>query len=256
MGMAPLLGALISLVLAGCSSATLIPNPPASALQVSVTLFDHADSAETSSATTFLAIDLQTPETVRGTQQEQSITGSDTQTLVCNGVTMSQNNYASAPQEKYTDYYVGDVPPQQVAYTCIYYWNAGAQQATLTIPIPISNSPQIQAPASHATLQKPDYGGPGVTVTYAPANNGSATVTATAADFNKRSAKSDSSGDVGSVTIGADKFPSNFSVGWGTLKLTRAISHVDLSRDAGNLAFASVTLDTYEQIDQIPVFWL
>src|SRR5215467_8426629 len=88
MGMAPLLGALISLVLAGCSSATLVPNPPASAIQVNVTLFDHADSSETPGATTFLAIDLLTPETVRGKQQEQSITGSDTQTLVCDGVTM------------------------------------------------------------------------------------------------------------------------------------------------------------------------
>lgn len=256
MGTGPLLGALICLVLAGCSSATEVPNPPASELRVSVTLFDHADAAETPSATTFLAINLQAPVTVRGEPQEQTIKGADARTLVCDGVTMSETNNASGPQGRFLDDYVGDVPSQQFAYTCIYYWNAGAQQATLTIPVPIPNSPQIRTPTSRATLQKPDYGEPGVSITYAPANNRSATVIATAADFNKRAATSDVVGDIGSVTIGADKFSSNFSVGWGTLKITRAVSHVDLSSYATNTAFASVKLDTYEQLVQIPVFWL
>jgi hypothetical protein len=84
-------------------------------------------------------------------------------------------------------------------------------------------------------------------------------VTATASDYDKRAATSDQQNDGGTVVIAPQRFPPAFSVGWGTLLLTRSLTpttSTDLRTVDTNSAFASVDLSSYEQVDQIPVFWI
>jgi hypothetical protein len=79
---------------------------------------------------------------------------------------------------------------------------------------------------------------------------------ATASDYNKRPAATDSIADVGRVIIPAVRFPDSFSIGWGTITLTRTFSKVDITARASNAAFHSVTLEIPDQVVTVPVRWL
>lgn len=249
-----LVGALLGLMgnLAGCG-ATSVANPPASTLDIRVSVFDHESASRTPSDTTLLAITLTRFTSSGFVRSSETVQGTDAETLVCGGISLHfvDANSLSTPN---AGSYVGSLPPQTGAYVCTYSWNQGTQRATLTIPVELPSLPRIQSPASRATLAVPAPGERGVTLTYANAGSSGAQVVAAADDFNKRTASSDARDDVGSVTIDPQKFPQAFSVGWGTLSLTRSITGVDIS--TANAAFASARLTTYEQLDQIPVFWV
>jgi hypothetical protein len=254
-----LLGPLVTaMTLAGCAASVSIPNPPANTLQITVSVYDHESADHAPSDTTLLTIFLASKQSSGGAIGFQAVEGTDAQTLVCDGVQMhfvgTTNLFGpSLPPE---GSYAATVPPQSGAYTCTYFWNQGAQQATLTIPVLIATRPSIQTPASRAMLQWPTPGGPGITLTYAPAGNSGASVMATARDYDSRTASSDQNADSGTVVIDAQRFPHVFSVGWGTLSLTRSISSQDLGAVGTNSAFASVNLSLFEQAEQIPIYWI
>lgn len=253
-----LVGILWPLVaLAACGTTAQVPNPAASTLKIDVSVFDHENTNRTPSGTTLLNITLLGPPP-RGSLLNETVEGADAQTLVCDGVTMQlvQTIGVSSPIQLEQGSYEGNVPPQSGAYTCTYFWNQGAQQATLTIPVVIPNRPHIQSPASRNTVQVPTPGAGGVALSYTPAGNTGAGVTAIASDYNKRDVSSGQQGDSGSVVITSRQFPQAFSVGWGTLSLIRSVGETDLSTVGTNSAFASVHLTQFEQVDQIPVFWI
>lgn len=247
-----LLGLMGSLV--GCG-ATSEANPPASKLDILVSVFDHESATHTPSETTYLVITLRRPDSSGAIHTDSVVVGTDAQTLTC-GDTSLQPVAANSLSEPNAGSYVGSVPPQSGAYVCTYFWNQGAQQATLTIPVELPTLPHIQSPASRATLAVPALDERGITLTYTNAGSTGAKVVAAANDYNKRAASSDAGNDDGSATIVPQKFPQTFSVGWGTLSLTRSITNVNISSAGGNAAFASIYLNTYEQLDQIPVFWV
>jgi len=250
------LGVLLSLMgsLAGCG-ATSAAIPQASKLVILVSVFDHESDTHTPSETTYLVITLRRPDSSAAFHTDSIVVGTDVQTLTC-GDTSLQPVDANSLSEPHAGSYVGSVPPQSGAYVCTYFWNQGAKQATLTIPVELPTLPHIQSPASRATLAVPAPDERGITLTYNNAGSTVAKVVAAANDYNKRAASSDAGNDDGSATIVPQKFPQTFSVGWGTLSLTRSITNVNISTAGANAAFASVYLDTFDQLDQIPVFWV
>lgn len=253
---AVLLCALVSVVsLASCGTfgtSTTIPNPPPNEVKIAATVLDHESSNHTPSATTFIAIRLRRHSS---DGNDINFQGTDAQTLMCDGVVMRVGDPAVINQV-YDGQYLGTVVPQTDQYTCTYLWDNGAQQTQFTIPAVIPNITHIKAPTNRATVPTPGSGDPGLTLTYAPQDVSDASVTATATDFNHQTATSDTGPDTGSVTIAAQRFPSLYSAGWGTLTLTRSVDGTSLSDLGSNLAFASVDLTTYEQVDRISVFWL
>jgi hypothetical protein len=245
--------------LAACGPTAQVANPPANTLLIYVGVFDRETVDHTPSDTTLLYITLTRHPPGGGIlSSDETVKGTDARTLECNGVAMQSETVPGTinRDQQNSVSYSGSVPPQTDHYTCTYYWNQGAQQATLTIPVMIPNLPHIQAPASRAMVQVPVSGEHGVTVTYAPAANSGVSVTATASDYDKRAATSDQQNDDGTALIDPQRFPPAFSVGWGMISLTRSFMPTDLSKVGSNSAFASVHLSQYEQADQIPVFWI
>ncbi|HEX9039043.1 MAG TPA: hypothetical protein VF808_18825 [Ktedonobacterales bacterium] len=254
---AALLGLALSLALslAGCgATVTKLPNPPASALSVLVTVYDHETAHHTPAGTTLLAVTLTRP--APNGFGSDTVDGSDAMTLACDGVTAQFNDSGGIGDPTYGAY-LASVPPQTGAYTCVYYWQNGAQQATLTIPVVLSGPPRIQTPASRDVVSAPVAGNPALTLTYAPAGQPDVSVMGAASDFNQRAIATSTGNDEGTLTIAPEQSPPAFSVGWGTLTLTRSLkSEEDISRLEANSAFASAALSGYEQVDQIPVFWV
>ncbi len=251
-----LVGVVLGLIgsLAGCG-ATAEANPPANKLDIEVSVFDHESATHTPSETTFLVITLRRLTSSGVFQSDTTVEGTDAQTLTCGGTSL-QFVDASSLSAPNAGSYVGSVPPQTGAYVCTYFWGQGAKQATLMIPVELPTLLHIQSPASRATLAVPAPDERGITITYTNAGSTGAQVVAAANDYNKRAASSDAGSDDGSATIVPQKFPQTFSVGWGTLSLTRSITDVKISTSGTNTAFASVHLNTYEQLDQISVFWV
>lgn len=249
---AALLGVLVSM--AGCGSpATPQANPPASKLAIAVIVLDHESVKHTPSDTTTLIIRLSLPQPGFITTYKDFY-GTDAQTLVCDGVVM-RVDLSTNIDDPYKGDYIGNLPLRTDQYTCVYSWGQGAQQALLAVPVLIPNVLHIQTPASRDIIQAPGPGSSDLTLTYAPAGYQSAQVTATATDFNKRTATSEPSADLGAITIATSAFPTLFSVGWGALTLTRSASIDNLKTLGSNAVFAKVSLDNYEQVDTIPVFW-
>jgi hypothetical protein len=247
--------ALLGVSMAGCaSSATAQTNPPASKVGVAVTVLDHESIKRLPSDTTTLIIRLSVQQQSGIFTTYADFFGTDARTLVCDGVVMPVDHSGSL-DDRYQGDYVGAVPPRTDQYTCVYSWGQGTQQAALAIPVLIPDLLHIQTPARRAIIQTPGPGSPGVTLTYAPASSRAAAVTATATDFNQRTATSGDGADQGSVTIVSSAFPTLFSLGWGTLTLTRSTSLSDLKSFSDNAAFAQASLDKFEQVDTIPVFW-
>lgn len=247
--LAALLAVMASVAGCGGVAPTARANPPASKLGIAVTVLDHENLKHAPSDTSTLAIRL----SLQQSGAESDIYGTDAQTLVCDGVAM-RLDLSRNLDDPYDGEYIGSVQPQTDQYTCVYSWSHGAEQALLAIPVLIPDVPRIQTPARRAIVQTPGAGSPGLSLTYAPANFQFATVTATASDFNQRTATSAAGADGGEITIATSAFPTLFSVGWGSLTLTRSSSAGDLRNYSDNAAFAKVSLD-FEQVDTIPVFW-
>jgi hypothetical protein len=244
--------------LAGCGSATStqqIPNPPASELNATVSVLDRATPGHSPSDHTIIIIQLTRVTPTNGSSKD-IIQGTETRTLACDGVTMEFNPLLNAGLAAYQDSYVATIAPQTAAYSCAYFWDNGAQQAAITIPALRAEAPQIQSPTSRAILSAPRPGDAGLSVSYSPQGAADARVTVTATDYNNRSATSGEVADAGSVTIAAASFPSVFSVGWGTISMTRTISDRALDTGGASSSFNSIQLKTYEQVDRISVFWV
>ena len=253
---AALLGVAVSQ--AGCTVNTAEPNPPASMLQIAVTVFDRETVLQTPSDTTLLVIDLERKKPGVGQSEVDSIQGTDANTLVCEGVVMQYSGGTTYVDEhrEIPAGYAGSVPSQNGEYTCTYSWNQGAQHATITIPVLMPNLPRIQSPASRATLNVPAPGDSAFTLTYANAGNSGASVVAKASDYDRRTASSGPGADNGTAAIESQRFPSAFSVGWGMLSLTRSMTGADITTVGTDSAFESVKIVMYEQVDQVPVFWV
>lgn len=244
--------------LAGCGSATStqqVPNPPASELNATVTVFDRDALDHTPSDRTIIIIQLARVTPTNGSSRD-IIEGTEARTLACDGVTMDFDPLLTAGFAPYQDSYAVTVAPRTTAYSCVYFWDNGAQQAVITIPALRAEAPQIQSPTGRAVLAAPRPGDAGLAVSYSPQGAADANVAVTASDYNKRSATSGAVADTGAVTIAASAFPEVFSVGWGTITLTRRITNITLDASGGESSFASVQLTSYEQVDQIPVFWV
>jgi len=236
----------VLLSVAGCDTPVTLANPAANKLDVLVTISDARNALRAPSNPIHIAIILSLapqPHTGGG----QTIEGSDAKTLVCDGHTQLQFSGGS---------YIGDVPVQTDQYTCTYYWQNSLQSTDIVIPVLIRSLPSIRDPASGATVAVPASGDPGVTVSYDGSGTAGAQVTATASDYNQRSALSDPGPDRGVVTIPATRFESSFGIGWGTITLTRSLTDVDISAQVNNAAFHSVKVSSFGQVAVTPVRWL
>jgi hypothetical protein len=239
----------VALSAASCSGGgTAIANPAANLVDVKVTVLDHQSAQGAPGATTHLEIVL-----IQNTSQPPTtFVSTEAKTLVCDGQTPL--NLELQPDGSAA--YLGDVPAQVDRYTCTYFWAFGRKSAVFVIPVPLTSALGVLSPPSGDTISIPDPGDPGITVEYSGSGATGAQVTATALDFIQRSATSGAGADIGEVTIPSSSFPTNFSVGWGTIALTRSVSNVDLTATPPNQALHSVHLDSFTQRTVTPVRWL